>query len=88
MINVQEIKDKIKDFSSEKLCQIIVCDRYLKYNKELAVVAMQELSDRRDSGDSFDFESYIEKSLSELPSINNMSFDIRTVLANLAKVSK
>lgn len=88
MINLQEIKDKIKDFSSEKLCQIIVCDRYLNYNKELAIAAMQELSNRRDSGDSFDFESYIEKSLSELPAINNMSFDIRTVLASLAKVSK
>ncbi len=84
MLNMQEIKEKIPNFSSEKLCQIIVCDRYLNYNKELAALAMQELASRRSAGDSFDFESHIDKSLSELPQINNMSFDIRTVLANLA----
>lgn len=60
----------IKSFSSEKLCEIIVTFRYLNVLKEEAIEAMNELSNRKNSGDLFDYESFIEKALKELPKIS------------------
>jgi hypothetical protein len=84
MNNLEEVKNKIPTFDSEKLCQIIVCDRYLNFNRELAILAMEELSKRRQQGDIFNFESVIEKSLSELPQINIAPLDIKTVLSKVS----
>lgn len=75
-----QIKGKVPEFNSEKLCQIIVCERYFHLNKELAVSCMEELAKRRLAGDSFDFESYIDNSLKELPPLDFSMPDLRTVL--------
>jgi hypothetical protein len=80
---LEETKNKIPTFSSEKLCQIIVCYRYLNSYKELATLCMQELGKRRENGDNFDYESYIEKSLLELPEINLQPVDIRSLMSNI-----
>jgi hypothetical protein len=80
-ISNQEIKKNMPTFTSDKLCQIIVAYRYLKYNKELAVFAMEELSNRRLNGDIFDFESYIEATLKELPPLSFTLPDFRTVFS-------
>ncbi len=80
---LEETKNKIPTFDNEKLCQIIVCYRYLNSYKELAALCMQELGKRRDSGDSFDYESYIERSLSELPEITIQPVDIRSLMSNI-----
>lgn len=77
---MDQIKDKINTFTSEKLCAIIACFRYLKYNQELTLLAMQELAIRRQNGDQFDFESTIENYYSKLPVINTTPTDIRSVL--------
>lgn len=53
--------DQISSFSSEKLCSIIATNRYIKFNKQIEVMAMQELSKRRMKGDNYDFESKIEE---------------------------
>lgn len=79
---LDDIKNKIPTFDNEKLCQIIVCYRYLNSYKELAVLCMQELGQRRSQGDKFDYESYIDKSLSELPQINIQPIDIRSLMSN------
>lgn len=77
------IKNNIANFNSKKLCQIIVCNRYLNLNKELALLSMEELSKRRSNGDQFDFESYIEESLSELPALNFKLPDIRDAISKI-----
>lgn len=85
-VSDQSIIDKIPTFTSKKLCEIIVCNRYINYNKNLAIKCMEELSKRRQGGDDFDFESYIEKSLSELPKLNfGSSLDLREILSNMVK---
>jgi hypothetical protein len=54
------IKEKIPTYTSEKLCEIIVCDRYFGSFNAFAVSCMEELADRRIKGDQFEFEKYIE----------------------------
>lgn len=76
----EEIKESMPTFESDKLCQIIVAYRYLKYNEELALCAMQELASRRAKGDTFDFEKYIEDTLKELPPLNFTLPDLRNII--------
>lgn len=75
-----KIELDISGFSEEKLCEIIVCDRYFNSYKELSIRCMKELAKRRDSGNEFDFESYIEKSLSEMPKFDFSIPDLGNVL--------
>lgn len=63
-------KDKVNTLSSLKLCEIIVCNRYLGFYREESILAMKELADRRINGDQFDFESNIETHLSEMPKLD------------------
>lgn len=80
---LDDIKNKIPTFDNEKLCQIIVCYRYLNSYKDLAILCMQELGKRRVQGEQFDYENYIEKSLSQLPQINIQPLDIRALMSNM-----
>ena len=87
-LDLDLIKSKVLTHSSEKLCEMIVCDRYLGFNEEIAVICMEELSKRRASGDTFDFEKFIESASKELPDLNlGMKFDLRNIL-NQAIVRK
>lgn len=80
-INLDDMKNKIPKYTSEKLCEIIVCDRYFGSYKELSILCMEELSNRRLSGDYiFDFESYIEKSFNELPKLDFSIPDLGDIL--------
>jgi hypothetical protein len=83
-INLNDIKDKIPTFTSAKLCEIIVCDRYFGSYPELAVLSMQELSTRRINGDTFDFEAYIDNSFKELPKLDFSLPDIGNVMRQFA----
>lgn len=85
---MDQIKDKINSFSSEKLCAIIVCNRYLHSNEEAAILAMEELANRRKNGDNFQFESVIEEYYSKLPVLNTNSLDIRSVLNKFVGMKK
>ena len=69
----------VENFSSPKLCSIIVANRYLNTNRQLAILAMQELAKRRDNGDLFDFEKEINDQLKDLPQIN---FNLNDLLKN------
>lgn len=53
--------------SSEALCAMIVAYRSLGLFKDKAKEAMSELARRKDSGDDFDFETFITKKLDEVP---------------------
>lgn len=67
--DLEIVKSKINNYSSKKLCEIIVCDRYFKCYNDLAVVCMNELVLRRVNGDNFNYEQIINNSLDELPEV-------------------
>jgi hypothetical protein len=71
------------DFSknkSEDLAAQVVLYRSLKINKELSTKCMIELAKRREAGDQFDFESFIEQELNKLPKPQNKSGNISNIL--------
>ncbi len=82
------IDELIPGFSSEKLCNIIVCYRYINYDEQLAIKCMNELSKRRVNGDNFDFESKIEDALKQLPALNFEVPDVRTFFTQMIGKNK
>ncbi len=59
---------KIEEQTSQALAAKVVSYRILNLNKEAAIEAMQELSRREANGDNFDYDSYINKKIEEIPS--------------------
>jgi len=53
--------------TSETLAAYVVMYKSLNINKELALKCMKELVKRREFGENFDYEAYIEKHLKEIP---------------------
>jgi hypothetical protein len=82
-LDVEKIKSNFSNYSSERLCEIIVTDRYIGLNKELALACMEELSQRRTNGDSFDFESFIEKEYNSLPKLDFSIPNLQTTLSQV-----
>lgn len=78
--SLENVKSKIPQFSSQKLCNMIICSRYLSIYQELSILCMEELSNRRIAGDNFDFENHIEKNFQNLPKIEVNLPDIRSIL--------
>ncbi len=64
---VENFATNMKQFSMKKLCEIVVADRYLGSLNSEAIMCMQELAERREAGDTFDYESFIDDSLKKLP---------------------
>lgn len=64
-----EFAKNIKQFPNQKLCDIIIVSRYLGSMIEEAIMCMTELANRRDAGDSFDYETSIEQGIKKLPDI-------------------
>lgn len=87
-IKLSEIKS-LDTFASKKLCDIIVCYRYLGMNKDLAINCMEELGKRRLNGDKFEFETYIDNAMKDMPTLDMKIPDLNTVLRQLGgKFSK
>lgn len=88
-LNVNEVKQELPTYTSEKLCEMIVCDRYLGGYRELGIACMEELAKRRSEGSDFNFEEYIGKSINAMPSLNfNNMPDIRDVLRQFINKGK
>lgn len=81
--NIDVIKSKIPTYSSKKLCEMIVCDRYFGCYKDMAALCMEELSKRRQEGDNFNFEEVINNSMKELPVLDFAVPDLGVVLRGL-----
>lgn len=52
--------------SSETLAIMIIAYRVLGLNKSVAIDAMQELYNRKQNGDEFDFQSFIDSNVNEI----------------------
>lgn len=74
---------KVKKYSDSVLCDLIVVSRYLNFNQEAALLAMKELSSRRQEGSSFDFESLIEEKSKELPNITSNIVDLKSMFSSI-----
>lgn len=68
-LNEDEVIGKIGEFSSEKLADIIIMHRYLGIYASIASAAMIELATRRENGETFEYELYINEKLVEMPKI-------------------
>ena len=79
------IKNNINDFSTKKICNIIVSNRYLGFNKELNIFCMTELSNRRKKGDDFLFEKYIEEEFNKLPKLKFETQNIFNIINSIRK---
>jgi len=64
---LENFTKNIKQFTVKKLCEIVVVDRYLGSLNTEAIACMQELANRREAGDMFDYESFIDNELKKLP---------------------
>ncbi len=84
-LSLERVKDNIPNFSSEKLCEMIVCERYFGFQPEISIMCMEELSKRRINGSTFDFENYIESSLEQLPKIESKLPDIQSIIKNIGQ---
>lgn len=85
-LDLEVLKQNIPTFDSQKLCDMIVCDRYLGFNNEAALMCMEELATRRINGDAFDFETYIEEAQKDLPVLDFSIPDLRNILSQVSKV--
>jgi hypothetical protein len=79
-LDLDKIKENLPQYSNEKLCEMIVCDRYLGFGQRISDVCMEELAKRRLAGDVFHFESRITELQKELPVLDFSMPDIREVL--------
>ena len=80
-LNVDNIRASLPSYPIEKVCGIIVCNRYLNLHKDLTIFCMQELAKRRAAGDTFKYEDFIENSYKELPVLTFSGPDLRSMLA-------
>lgn len=79
-LDIEQVKANLPSYSNEKLCEMIVCDRYFGFGQKIDIMCMEELAKRRAAGDTFHFESHIETIYKELPEINLTKPDLREVL--------
>lgn len=82
-LDLEVVRTNIPTYTSQKLCEMVVCDRYFGCYREMAIMCMEELARRRIAGDAFDFETQIEQGLASLPKLNFASMDIRDVLRQM-----
>lgn len=89
-LDLDVVKAKLPTYSPEKLCEMVVCDRYFGCYKAIALMCMEELASRRIAGDTFDFETYIDKAFNELPRLDFAVPDLGDVLRQVIgrKISK
>ncbi len=56
-----------KTLNSEALATRVVLFRTLGFQKDEAIAAMQELTERKAAGDSFDYEKWIADQIEKFP---------------------
>lgn len=80
-LDIDQVIALLPKYSNQKLCEMIVCDRYFGFEHKISTVCMEELAKRRLSGDNFNFEMYIDQVTKEMPVLDlSAAPDIRTIL--------
>lgn len=74
---MNELESKISNLTNDRLCEIIVANRYIGIMQQEAIECMKELAKRRGLGNVFNYEMHIETLLSSLPKIN---LDLNSIL--------
>jgi hypothetical protein len=87
-LDIDKVRANLPQYSSEKLCEMVVCDRYFSIDKQISVMCMQELATRRIAGNDFAFEKYIEEAHSKLPPLDFSMPDLRVILSQVIKAGK
>lgn len=87
-LDIDKIRANLPAYSSEKLCEMIVCDRWLGIDPQIGLMCMQELADRRIAGSDFPFEKYMEEAQAKLPPLNFNVPDLRTTLSQIIKAGQ
>lgn|SRR5574339_1208402 len=87
-LNLDVVKSKIPTYTSQKLCEMIVCERYVGFYPEVSVLCMEELGKRREAGDEFQFEDYIDEAYKTLPKLDFTVPDLRSVLTTLVTATQ
>jgi hypothetical protein len=89
-LDLKVVKEKLPSFTSEKLCEMIVCDRYFGCFRDIAVMCMEELARRRGEGSDFLFEEQIERKLASLPKLStNFALpDLQEIITQVVKNNK
>jgi hypothetical protein len=59
----ETLEEQIKSAAPEALAANVVAYRLIGLNKSLALACMNELVSRREAGDEFDYENYIEEKM-------------------------
>lgn len=79
-LDLDKVKDSIPECSNDKLCEMIVAERYFGFGDKIAPMCMEELAKRRIAGDDFEYEKYIDQAHKSLPVLDFSIPDIRAVL--------
>lgn len=87
-LDPEKIRENLPQYSSQKLCEMIVCDRYFGFGQEISTMCMEELAKRRIAGDAFAFEEHINQVYNQLPSLDFNMPDIRSVLQQAINIRK
>src|SRR5271156_689246 len=91
-LDLNKIKLNLPIYSSEKLCEMVACDRYFGMSQHteenISALCMQELANRRIAGASFPFEQIIEEFFNKLPPLNFNIPDLKTTLTQLVNMNK
>jgi hypothetical protein len=91
-LDLNKIKLNLPIYSSQKLCEMIACDRYFGMSQHteenISALCMQELANRRIAGAIFPFEQVIEECFNKLPPLNLNMPDLKTTLTQLVNMNK
>jgi len=85
-LDLNVVRANVPTYPSEKLCEMIVCDRYFGCFREIAIMCMEELAKRRIAGNDFAFEQYIDDSFKKLPELNFTAPNLRESLQQAIKM--
>jgi hypothetical protein len=75
--NTDDFKVQATTATNEKLCEIVVVNRYLGLMEKEAVICMEELATRRANGDTFEYEKQIDEVFNTLP---KFKLDMKKIL--------
>ena len=86
--NITEtVKTNITTYSSTMLCRMILVQKSFNLNKDLTILCMGELARRRESGDLFNFEQFLDENKNLIPKLS-FAMDLNAVQSIFSGLKK